>query len=203
VERETTSWGQLVGGQSGRLGLRRLGSGEEPAAPSVVRPRTLLALLVLALLFLAASWVDAGTAAPTASPDPHPSAEKSEAPVPDAYQPPASVPSTPEPVTEPVIEVETTPSAGTVTRTSAQPTTDTSAGARAQKQPAKEPEKAAAASKPRRERVRIAVPTPGDDGSALLLGGIAMVVLALASGSLLFLVTRAGSAGVGRWEVKS
>jgi hypothetical protein len=112
-------------------------------------------------------------------------------------------------VTQPAIQVETTPSSGTVTRTPARPTTGTSSGAartqktqKAQTQK-KEPETTAAPSTPRRERVRVAVPTPGDGGGALLLGGIAMIVLALASGSLLFLVARAGNAGVGRWETKS
>ena len=115
---EATSWGRLVRAEFGRFGLRRPGRGPEgPAVASVVRPRTLVAFLVLGMLFMAASWVDAGTAA---SPDPDPSAKESKAPAPDPYQPAAPSP-TPagagagngEPVTQPVIQVETTPSTGT------------------------------------------------------------------------------------------
>jgi hypothetical protein len=194
-----------VGAEYGRSGLRRPGRRPEGAAvASVVRPWTLAALLVLGLLFVAASWVDAGTAA---SPDPHPSAEESNAPAPDPYgsaPSPASEPAT-EPVTEPVtpsvVQVETTPTTGDVTRTPAQPRTDSTSGARTQKTPATEPEKTVVPNERRREPVRLAVSAP-DDGGPLLLGGLAMAVLALASGSLLFLVTRSGNAGVGRWEAK-
>jgi hypothetical protein len=177
---------------------------------SVVRPGTLVALLVLGVLLVAASWVDAGTAATTASPDPHPSAKKSQAPGPDAYQPPASTtPSSPstaptvtETVTQPVIQVETTPATSTVDRTPSRPAKNDRPAARAQKKQAKAPERVAAPTKPRRESAQLAVPAAAsDDGGPLLLGGIAMALLALASGSLLLLVTRA--TGVGRWEPKS
>ncbi len=163
----------------------------------MVRTRALVALLVLGSLFVAASWVDAGMAA---SPDPDPSAKESKAPAPDPYQrgaPPAQEPVTETVVTQPVIQVQTTPSTGTNTRTPAQPRTDSTSGARTQKKPAKEPEKTAAPSKPRREPARLAVPTPRDDGGPLLLGGLAMLLLALASGSLLLLIKRAGNTGVG------
>jgi hypothetical protein len=163
------------------------------------------------MLFSAASWVDASTAA---SPDPHPSAEESNAPAPDTYEPPASKPSTPsarepatetvtQPVTRSVIQVETTPSTGTVNRTPAKPATHTESRARTQKKPAKEPEKTAAPSRPRREPARLAVATPSDDGGPLLLGGIGMALLAIASGSLLLLVKRAGDPPVGRRQPRA
>jgi hypothetical protein len=186
-----------VRAEFGRFGLRRTSRGPGgPAGTSLVRPRTLVALLVLGLLFVAASWVDAGTAA---SPDPDPSAKEAKAPAPDPYQPAA--PATQEPVTPTVVQVQTTPSTGGVTRTPTQPRTDSTAGARTQKAPVKETERTAVP-KERRKPVRLTVPAPSD-GGPLLLGGIAMVVLALSSGSLLFLVTRAGNAGVGRWETKA
>jgi cytoskeletal protein RodZ len=179
---------------------------------SAVRAGPLVALLVLGLLFVAASWVDAGMAA---APDPHPSAKPSRpAPAPDPYQTPA--PSEPEssqatqPVTETVTRVETTPSTGTATGTTtrapAQPTTDSASGARTQKKAEKAPEKASdktvATQRPRlNEPARLAVPA-ATDGRPLLLGGLAMIVLALASGSMLFLVTRSSGAGIGRWEAK-
>ena len=88
----------------GRLGLRRPGRGlKGPAIATLVLPKTLVALLVIGVLFVAASWVDAGRAAPAASPDPHPSAKKSNAPAPapDDYQPPVSQPSAPAPAPSP------------------------------------------------------------------------------------------------------
>lgn len=204
---EATSWGRLVRGEHGMLGLRRPDGGPgEPAGAPVVRVGPLVALLVLALLFVAASWVDAGMAA---APDPHPSAKKS-APAPDPYQEPA--PSEPESspvtrtVTQPVTQVETTPSTASATRTPAEPETS-SAGTRTQKKPEKKPEQAAttqrtAETTQRSTPARLAA-AAGTDGRPLLLGGLAMVVLALASGSLLFLVTRSGTAGLGKWETKA
>jgi hypothetical protein len=168
---------------------------------SVVRPRTLFPLLALGMLFVAASWVDAGQAA---SPDPHPSAKKSQSPAPDTYPPPASTPSEPsvtETVTQPVIQVETT----TVTQTPARTAPNDRSGARTQKKQARQPERTAApAPKPRREPARLAVLTPpSNDGGPLLLGGLAMALLALASGSMLLLLTRTGNAGLRRWETKT
>jgi hypothetical protein len=200
-----------VRAEFGRLGLRRPGHRHKGlAVASAVRPRTVVAFLVLGMLVIAASWVDAGTAA---SPDPDPSAKESKAPAPDTYEPPASqssTPSTPEPVTEtvtpPVIQVESTPSTGTgtVNRTPAKPATHTESRARTQKKPAKEPEKTAAPSTPRREPARLAVATPtSDDGGPLLLGGIGMALLAIASGSLLLLVKRAGDPPVGRRQPRA
>jgi hypothetical protein len=167
-------------------------------------------MALLVALIVAAWWVDVGTAA---SPDPHPSAKKSQAPAPDAYQPPASTPSTPstptssapEPtVTQTVIQVETTPSTAPVDRTPARPATNDRPAARIQKKPAKQPEKpAVAAPRPRREPARALVPAPNDDGGPLLLGGIAMAMLAVASGSLLVFVARAGNTSVRRWETKT
>ncbi len=170
-------------------------------ASAVVRPRTLVALLALGMLFLAASWVDAGMAA---SPDPDPSAKESQAPAPDPYQPAA--PSAQEPVTQtvtpPVVQVETTPSTGGVTRRAgtAEDRLDVSRTHAEELRPRRPRRRSAP--KERRKPVRLAVPAPSD-GGPLLLGGLAMVVLALSSGSLLFLVTRAGNAGVGRWETKA
>jgi hypothetical protein len=197
-----------VRAEFGRLGLRRPGHRHEgPAAAAAVRPRTLVACLVIGILFIAASWVDAGTAA---SPDPDPSAKESKPPAPDSYQPPASQPSTPsapkpvtETVTRPVIQVETTPLPRTVHRTPAKPATDTTSGPRTQKKPAKAPVKVAAPSRPRREPARLAVATPSDDGGPLLLGGIGMALLAIASGSLLLLVKRAGDPPVGRRQTRA
>jgi hypothetical protein len=212
VQRKRPVWGGLVRADFGRLGLRRPGRRHEgPAVASAVRPRTLVAFLVLGMLFIAASWVDTGTAA---SPDPHPSAEQPKAPAPDTYDPPASEPSTPsapeqvtETVTQPVIQVETTPSTrpstGTVHRTTAKPATDTASGARTQKKPAKEPEKTVAPSRPRHEPARLVVGTPSDDGGPLLLGGIGMALLAIASGSLLLFLVRAGNTGGGRLETRT
>ena len=201
---EAMSWGRLVRAEFGRFGLRRDRGPGEPAGAPVVRAGPLVALLMLALLFVAASWVDAGMAA---APDPDPSSKKS-APAPDPYQAPA--PSEPEssPATEtgtqPVTQVET-PSTGSATRTPAEPETS-SAGTRTQTKPEQKPEKAAAtqqtAQTNQRNPARLAA-AAATDGRPLLLGGLAMVVLALASGSLLFLVTRAGNAGVGRWETKA
>ena len=199
---KATSWGRLVRGEYGRFGLRRPDRGPVgPVEAPVVRAGPFVALLVLALLFVAASWVDAGMAA---APDPHPSAKESKR-APDPYQAPA--PSEPEssPVTQPTTQVETTPSTGSATRTQAEPKTSSAPGTRTQKTQ-KEPDKAAATQRTtqtnqRSTPPRLAVAT-ATDGRPLLLGGLAMVALALASGSLLFLVTRSGT-GLGRWETKA
>ncbi len=173
---------------------------------SAVRPRSLVVAATFGLLLLAALRVDAGLAAPNVGPDPAPATKGT--PAPDPY--PAQTPSQPasEPVTQtPVVVTQTPASSSTgsatttpdqtgtsVTRTRAQETPT-----RASAPPPKKTKKTVrndpvsvpwAAPRPRRTQP-VALASAAD-GRPLLFGGLGLAALALASGSLLFLVNRAG-----------
>lgn len=198
---ETTSWGRLVRGKSGMRGQAR-GRWGMPAGRLAARVRRLtLASCVLALVLVAAPWIEAGVAAPNAAPDPHPSAKTyAPAPAPDPYQAPSQPESSVE--TPPVTSASTGASTRTTTGSQTAPQeraapTRASTPTRTQKTRTQQKKKTDSPAKtvaaPRRTvSVKVAVATSAD-GGPLLLGGLGLVALALASGSLLFLVNRAGS----------
>ena len=181
--------GRLVRADFGRLlrqSHRRLGVPGGRHAARARRPRLVLALV---LLVWGGGHADTGLAAPSAKPDPHPAAAGStRTPAPDPYgetAPPASTESSPpttvtEPAT-PVVSSRDTSSAG---RESQAPT--------AARAPAPKPKKPLRAKPARPEPVRAGpaakVKTPpaavaaSTDGGRLFVGGLALGVLALASG---------------------
>jgi hypothetical protein len=190
-------WGRLVRADFGRLlrhnHSRISGPGWRLAARARCSRRIALAAVVL--LVSGGGQLDTALAAPRAAPDPHPAAKGSTGtPAPDPYattisppaQPPAAV--TPVRAPEPRLDTTTTPSTG------AERTVPRATGTREKADGATKP--ATRSTKPTPVTVKRAVPTPpiaaAADGGRLLVGGLALAALALASGSLLLFTTRAG-----------
>jgi cytoskeletal protein RodZ len=192
-------WGRLVRakfGRSLRRADRRVGVS---VWGSAARGGLCPLALAIALLAVAAVPVEAGVAAPGAAPDPPPAAKGS--PEPDPYR--AEQPS--QPRTEPVTQQPAPSSSGgsttvsTPAGTSSTPTVEQNpqvSAPRTQNQPKKEKEVAAGrttapqSTKQNAKRSPSVVAAAAVDGGSLLLGGLALAALALASGSLLFLVSR-------------
>jgi hypothetical protein len=183
-----------------RRSHRRLAVPEGRHTPRAGRPRLALALV---LLVWGGGHADTGLAAPSAKPDPHPAATGStRTPAPDPYHataPPPSTEPSPATVTEPAAEVVSSPDTSSAERESQAP-----AATRAPAPERKTPEKPPRAKPARAEPVRAGPTTTvrtsrasaavavSTDGGRLVAGGLALAVLALASGSLLLLATRAG-----------
>lgn len=206
MQRSDESWGRLVRAefeQPLRLRTLRLVGPGGPSAPAI-RPllvvrRTVFLLLVLTAL--AGTRADAAVAQP--APDPHPSATKSpQAPSPDpapdrAPTRTAPAPVTPDaaaPVTPPTSSSSFEPRVTAPAPTAPAPSVTTTSTAGQKKRgtrPGRQPEAVAAAGTQNRERVPlVAAVTDPANGRELLLGGLGLLALALASGSLLFFVTR-------------
>jgi hypothetical protein len=153
------------------------------------------------LLVTGGGQLDTALAAPSAAPDPHPAAKGSAGtPAPDPYGDTTTTPRTEPPVTQApvstpvVVDTPSSPerSADTIRKTAPSenanvaPTRAGPPGRRngpATEQPAAE----------RRLRTVPVVTAAAADGGRLLVGGLALAALALASGGLLLFVTRAGS----------
>ena len=198
IDGGSDQWGRLVRAEFGTLLRHPVRRPETPdwrlAAGARPRRFALVALVLLA----GGGHIDAALAAPRATPDPHPAAGSTGTPAPDSYrEAPTSTPSTPagRPATQPVTRPATSgsPSSGTVTKTQA-PTRAVSP--KPKKQPTKAAPKPATtrtAAPARQQSVRAAAVATSADGGRLLLGGLALAALALASGSLLLLMSRAGA----------
>lgn len=197
MQPKQTSWGRLVRGENGRSEQRLCSRSAPTAHPSLVPTLPFLALCVLALLVVGLARIDAAPAAPTAAPDPHPSATTPATPAPDPY--PEAPPKL---ESEPALRSPTS----TLTGSGSSPQPTRSAGSA--RDHVSKPKPAARPSTPRTESkgdaaverttaprrvtpARLAV-TSAAEARPLLFGGLALGALALASGSLLFLLTRAG-----------
>ena len=220
MQRKQRIWGRLVRAEVGQLlrlrGTRVGGPGGESA------PRFRGAALVL--LALLALPVGSATAAPT--PDPHPTAKapaSTGAPAPDPYASGSAATTAPAPTPAPAPSTSSgsstsAPSSPTVTREPSATTTQASTPAA---EPSAGTKKPARTNGPRRQvkpvepvvagptpvpdvlgravAAAIAAPAATSDGSRLLLGGLGLLTLVLASGSfLVFLATR----GAG-WETRT
>jgi hypothetical protein len=212
MQRSDESWGRLVRAEFAqllRLRTRRLvGPGGSSAAsirPLLVGRRAVFVLLLLTAL----AGARAGAAVAQPAPDPHPSATKSpQAPSPDPAPDAAPTRTAPARVT-PDAAAPVTPSTSSssfeprVTAPAPTPppsvtpprvtTTSTAEQKKRAARPGRQPDAVAAAGTQNRERVPlVAAVTDPANGRKLLLGGLGLLALALASGSLLFFVTRTG-----------
>lgn len=207
MQRSDESWGRLVRAefeQLLRLRTRRLvglGGSSAPAIRPLLVGRRIVFLL---LLLTALAGTRAGAAVAQPAPDPHPSATKSpRAPSPDPAPDRAPTRTAPDPVTPDAAASVTPPTSSSsfeprVTTPAPTPpprvtTTSTAEQKKRATRPGRQPEAVAAAGTQNRERVPlVAVVTDPANGRKLLLGGLGLLALALASGSLLFFVTRTG-----------
>ena len=215
-------------GQPLRLRTRRLVGRGGSNAPSIPTARLVQRTVFFLLLLVALTGAQARSALADPTPDPHPSATKSpEAPTPDPApdaSPTRTAPSraTPDasssaapPSSSTSVEPRTTAQAPapaptpTPTFTPPRTTTPKSRTSTAKPKsratrPGRGSEAVAApqrgARNEDRQRVEpiVAAVTDRANGRGLLLGGLGMLALALASGGLLFLVARAGG-----WETRT
>jgi hypothetical protein len=204
----SVDWGRLVRAEFGRLLRRSHRRHEMPAqvtAARVRRPR-LIALALVLVLVGGGGHAAAGLAAPAATPDPDPAAKGATGtPAPDPYPdssqsttaPPAREPATtPSQVTQlsgvSATTTTTTPSTPEPARTEpATPARKVSPQQRPQSNAKSKPSTRAAAP-PKRHRSPAVPVAAAAGGGRLFLGGLALGALALVSGSLLVLTTRAG-----------
>lgn len=211
MQRSDEFGGGLVRAEFGkllRLRTRRLvGPGESNAGsirPLRLAQRTVFLLLVV--VALAGAQARAAVAQP--APDPHPSATKSPNspapdPAPDAAPtrtaPSRVTPDAASPSTPPSSSSSVEPRAPTPTFTPPRTTTPKSQPSSAKQKsramrPGRRSETVGSAQNQDRQRVEpiVAAVTDTAYGRELLLGGLGLLALALASGSLLFFITRAG-----------
>jgi hypothetical protein len=214
MQRSDEFGGGLVRAEVGKLlrlrGRRLVGPGRLRAPAirgALVVRRTTFVLLVL----VAVAGAQARGAVAQPGPDPHPSATKSpQAPKPDPAPDTAPTRTAPSRVS-PDTAAPATPSSSSSSSTQPQVTTQTSppvfrpptrtqsfTSTAEQKtratRPGRRPEPVAAAGKQDRQRVPlVAAVTDPANGRKLLLGGLGLLALALASGSMLFFMSRAGA----------
>ena len=177
--------------------LRRQRRPERLVRRHVAWSSSLLAARAAVVLTVAAVSAGEARAVEAPAPDPYPSKTSAPAPAPDPY-PSATAPrQTPEP--EPAPAASTTRSSSeSIAPRSTKPAAQTpsrKAGQRGAKQtPAVTPRSVPQAEKPK----RVAAPAPAATAArdrTLVHGGLALLALVLASGSLLYLVTRADGWG--------
>jgi hypothetical protein len=219
VQRSRRVGGRLVRAEFGqilRLRSRRLVGPGGPNLPSIPAARLVRRTAFVLLLVGVLVGAQARAAVAQPAPDPHPSTTKSpKAPAPDpapdaaptrtaptrtaparvAPDPSSSTPSssveasapaqTPAPTTTSVFTPPRTTTPKTPRSTAEQKTRAT--------RPGRQPKTVAAAGKQDSQRIPlVAAVTDAANGRELLLGGLGLLALALASGSLLFLITRTG-----------
>jgi cytoskeletal protein RodZ len=170
-------------------------------------------VVVLALLAVATVNVEIGAATPGAAPDPHPDAQGSAAkrsavkPAPDPYAPQAPVTREPQQRSSPATTTSTSSATYDSTSTRTQGPATTTPAQRTQPQTKTTKTKTTKTTEPStgqrvlntpRRTAPAAVAASSLEGRPLLFGALGLVALALASGSLLFLVSRTGG-----WETRS
>ena len=215
MQRSRRVWGRLVRAEYGqilRLRSRPLVGPGGPNVPSLPGPRLVRRAVFLLLLMGVLVGAQARAAVAQPAPDPHPTSRESpKAPAPDPAPDPAPTRTAPSQVTPDAaasstssssssVQPRTTTPAPTSTPTFKPPRTTTTPKTRASTAEQKtratrpgRPETVAAAGKRNRQRVPlVAAVTDRANGRELLLGGLGLLALALASGSLLFLVSRTG-----------
>jgi hypothetical protein len=212
MQRSDEFGGGLVRAEFGkllRLRTRRLvGPGESNAAS--IRPLRLAQRTVFLLLAVVAlAGAQAGAAVAQPAPDPHPSATKSpQSPAPDPAPDAAPTRTAPSRVTPDAASSATPPTSSSTVQPQAPAPTPTFTPPRTttpKSQPSSAKQKSRAmrpgrrsanvadAGKQDRQRVPlVAAVTDPPYGRELLLGGLGLLALALASGSLLFFITRTG-----------
>jgi hypothetical protein len=213
MQRSDEFGGGLVRAEVGKLlrlrGRRLVGPGRL-RAPAIRRALVVRRTVFVLLLLVALAGAQARGAVAQPGPDPHPSATKSpQAPKPDPapdtaptrtaparVTPDAAAPATPSSSsssTQPrVTAPESTPVFRPPTRT--QSFASTAEQKTRATRPGRRPETVAVAGKQDRQRVPlVAAVTDPANGRKLLFGGLGLLALALASGSLLFFMSRAGA----------
>lgn len=215
MQRKRTIRGRLVRAEVAQL-LRRIRTRQGGPGGGVVRRARGVAFLACALL---AAQAGAASAAPVQTPDPYPTATtqapaRTPSPSPDPFPTAGGAASQPEPEPAPASPTSAPPSSTVSTAPSTPVTRGTSASSPRERSvksntveknaapPRARPlDPVAAASPPVPDRIQRAVTAalavavaPGDDdGSGLLLGGLGLITLVLASSGFLVLLARAGA----------